>query len=240
MIAKQVSLSPHKFVGAALLPQNPDAEDLRDCVQEIDRCVTELGFRAVYLSPDPSGDRRSPGMDERYWDPVYERCQRHGIPIVVHGTNCTDPRLKSLPHNYQIGFVWEQFLATQLLAHGEVFERFPELKIVVCHCGGALDRFIKSDWHMPQKDRSKNLFFDTNALDLHFLEAAIKQRTPARMCFGTEVPGSGRAVRPETGRPGDDLVPIIGGFEFLSEDDKLIIFNKNPAHVCPGLGNLGR
>ena len=238
MIARQVSLSPDTFVGAAQLPQNAHAEDLRDCLPELDRCVNELGFKGVYLSPDPTGDRKSPGMDQRYWDPVYERCQHYGIPIIVHGTNCTDPRIATIPENYQIGFVWEQYLATQLLSHGEVFDRFPELKIVVCHCGGALDRFIKTDRHLSQKDLSKNLFFDTNALDLNFLEAAIKQRTPQRMCYGTEVPGSGPAIRPETGRPGDDLVPVIGGFEFLTEEDKLLIFNKNPAAVCPGLGAL--
>lgn len=238
-IAKQVSMAPTRFVGAAQLPQNPDAEDLSGCIPELERCVGELGFKAVYLSPDPSGDRRSPGMHTRYWDPVYAKCQELGIPIIVHGTNCTDPRLDIIPHNYQIGFVWEQYLATQLLSHGDVFQRFPELKICICHCGGALDRFIKTDHHLSQKDLSKNLFFDTNAPDLDFLQAAIKQRTPARMCFGTEVPGSGAAVRPETGRPGDDLVPVIGAFDFLTEKDKQTIFHDNPALVCPGLGALG-
>jgi predicted TIM-barrel fold metal-dependent hydrolase len=238
LIAKQVSLAPTRFVGAAQLPQNPDAPDLSGCIAELDRCYNELGFGAVYLSPDPSGDRRSPGMNTAYWDPVYARCQELGIPIIVHGTTCTDPRIDIIPQNYQIGFVWEQYLATQLLSHGDVFERFPDLKIVVCHCGGALDRWIKTDPHLSQKDRSKNLFFDTNAPELNFLEAAIKQRGPARMCFGTEAPGSGSAVRPETGRPGDDLVPIISSFDFLTEADKHTIFHHNPAHVCPGLGAL--
>jgi predicted TIM-barrel fold metal-dependent hydrolase len=240
MIAKQVSLAPDRFVGAAQLPQNALAEDLSHCVPELERCVHELGFKAVYLSPDPSGDRRSPGMHTRYWDPVYKKCEELDIPIVVHGTNCLDPRLDVIPHNYQIGFVWEQYLATQVLSHGDVFQRFPNLKVVVCHCGGSLDRFIKTDPHLSQKDLSKNLYFDTNAPDLNFLEAAIKQRTPARLCFGTEAPGSGAAVRPETGRPGDDLVPIIADFDFLTEADKITIFNENPAKVCTGLGQLGQ
>ncbi len=238
-IAKQVIMAPDRFVGAAQLPQNAHAEDLSDCVPELERCVHELGFKAVYLSPDASGDRANPGMNTAYWFPVYAKCQELGIPIIVHGTNCLDPRIDIIPQNYQIGFVWEQYLATQLLSHSDVFERFPELKVVICHCGGALDRFIKSDHHLSQRDVSKNLFFDTNALDLHFLEAAIKQRTPARMCFGTEAPGSGAAIRPETGRPGDDLVPVISSFDFLSEDDKVQIFHHNPGHVCPGLGHIG-
>jgi Amidohydrolase len=106
----------------------------------------------------------------------------------------------------------------------DVFERFPDLRVLVCHCGGALDRFIKSDPPPGPEDLSRNLFFDTNVLDLDFLEAAIKQQTPAQMCFGTDVPGSGRAGRPETARPEDDLVPVISSYPFLTEDDKVAIF----------------
>jgi predicted TIM-barrel fold metal-dependent hydrolase len=238
-IAKQCSLYPDRFLGAAQLPQNSAAPDLSHCLPELERAHKELGFVATYLSPDPAGQRTTPGMHEPYWYPVYEYCQKNGLPIIVHGTNSHDPRIGIIPQNYQIGFAVEQYIATQLLSHGDVFERYPELKVVVCHCGGALDRFIKTDHHLSQRDLSKNLFFDTNALDLNFLEAAIKQRGVSQTCFGTEVPGSGAAVRPETGRPGDDLVPIISGFDFLTEDDKLSIFNRNPLKVFPAFGRVG-
>lgn len=237
-IAKQCELFPERFLGAAMLPQISTAPDLSHCLPELERAHKELGFVAAYLSPDPAGQRTTPGMHEKYWDPVYAYCEKNDLPIIVHGTNSLDPRIGIIPQNYQIGFVTEQFLATQLLSHGDVFTRFPGLRVVVCHCGGALDRFIKTDPHLAQKDLSKNLFFDTNALDLNFLEAAIKQRGVSQTCFGTEVPGSGRAVRPETGRPGDDLVPVISNFPFLSEDDKIAIFNKNPQKVCPALGKV--
>ncbi|MGH3167736.1 MAG: hypothetical protein ACRDN0_17845, partial [Trebonia sp.] len=59
-----------------------------------------------------------------------------------------------------------------------------------------------------------------------------------RMLFGTEAPGSGRAVRPETGRTSDDLVPVISGFDFLTEEDKIAIFSANPARVVPALGKV--
>lgn len=235
-IAKQVMLHPDRFVGAAQLPQNAHADDLSHCLPELERCTNELGFKGVYLSPDPTGDRRSPGMDKPYWYPVYEACQKHGLPIVVHGTNCCDPRLDVIPANYQIGFVWEQYLATQLFLHSDVFDRFPELKVVICHCGGALDRFLPEDtMHIAPNPRVGNLWFDTNAPNPLFLETAIKQRGVQQTCFGTEVPGSGRAVSKATGRPGDDLVPVISGFQFLTEADKHAIFYANPAYVCPAL-----
>ena len=238
MIAHQCTVHPTRFAGAAMLPQNADAPDLKHCLPELEYCHNELGFAGAYLSPDPTGDRRSPGMDDPYWDPVYAYCEKHGLPIIVHGTNCTDPRLKTIPHNYQIGFVWEQYLATQLLSHGDVFKRFPGLKVVMCHCGGALDRFIKTDHHLGQQDLSKNLFFDTCVHDIDYLEAGIKQRTVKQIVFGTEVPGSGGALRPETGKQADDLVPIIGAMKFLSDKDKVDIFHHNVAKVCPALAKI--
>ena len=38
---------------------------------------------------------------------------------------------------------------------------------------------------------------------------------------------------PETGRSGDDLVPVIDSFSFLSEADKVQIFNGNPKKIVP-------
>jgi len=238
MIHQQCQLVPDRFLGAAMLPQHSDAPDLSNCLDELNRCVTELGFAAAYLSPDPGGRRTTPGMHEPYWYPVYARAEELGIPLIVHGTNSLDPRFRVVPHNYQLGFYTEQYLAGQFLSHGDVFERFPELKIIICHCGGGLDRFIPTDPHIAQKDLSENLFYDTCAYDLDFLEAAIKQRGVPRLLFGTEAPGSGRAVRPETGRTSDDLVPVISSFEFLTEDDKIKIFNENPARVVPALAKI--
>jgi hypothetical protein len=143
-----------------------------------------------------------------------------------------------VPHNYQLGFYTEQYLATQFLGHSDVFDRYPELKIVICHCGGGLDRFSKTDPHLPQKDLTKNLYFDTCAYEPLFLEAAIKQRGVPRMLFGTEAPGSGRHVNPETGLSGDNLVPILSGFDFLTEADRLYIMNTGPRTVFPQMAKL--
>lgn len=235
MIHQQCQFFPDRFVGACQLPQISAALDLSTCVEELRRCVQELGFGAAYVSPDPAGRGATPGMHESYWYPLYEAAQDLDVPLIVHGTNSLNPRFSAVPDNYQLGFITEQYLAVQFLRHSDVFERFPRLRIVVCHCGGALDRFIPTDPHISQRDVSNNLFFDTCGYDLIFLEAAIKQRGVDQMVFGTEAPGSGQTVRPENGKTCDDLVPVIDGFDFLSADDKLKIFNSRPARVVPAL-----
>jgi predicted TIM-barrel fold metal-dependent hydrolase len=237
-IAKQCECQPSRFLGAAMLPQISEADDLSNCLPELERCVTEYGFVAAYVSPDPGGERKTPGMHEPYWYPLYERCQTLGLPLIVHGTNCLDPRISFIRSNYQIGFVVEQFIATQILSHSDVFERFPELKVVVCHCGGALDRFIDAAGHRGRSDLSNNLFFDTCAYDADFLATAIKQWGVDRMLFGTEAPGSGATMNPKTGKSSDHLIEVIDAMEFLSEDDKLKIMNQNAAKVFPPLAKM--
>lgn len=241
-IALQCALYPDRFRGACQLPQNIHAPDASHCLEELRRCRTEYGFVGVYLSPDPEGRRNAPGLDDHWYDPLYAECESHAMPIVVHGTNCFDPRFKNVPHNYQLGFVAEQYWATQILSHGDVFDRFPGLKVVLCHCGGALDRWIPTDPHLAQRDLSSNLFFDTCAHDERYLECAIKQRGVAQMVFGTEAPGSGAAPRPSgsASRTGDDLVPVIAGFDFLTPEDKKAIFHDTPAALFPSMIGAAR
>jgi predicted TIM-barrel fold metal-dependent hydrolase len=166
-IAQQVSWYPDRFLGAAQLPQDSDAADATHMLATLEGAVKDHGFVAGYVSPDPKGHRTTPGLDTAYWYPLWEKAIELGVGIIIHGTNTVDDRHRSVvPESYQLGFVMEQYLATQLLSHGDTFERYPDLKIVICHCGGALNRFIKSDAHLAQKDLSNNLFFDTCAHDL--------------------------------------------------------------------------
>jgi predicted TIM-barrel fold metal-dependent hydrolase len=238
MIAQQCRFFPDRFLGACQLPQDATAPDSAHMLGELQRCVDEYGFVATYVSPDPDGKRTTPGLHEPYWYPLYEKCEELRLPIIVHGTNSQDRRYAVVPHNYQLGFVIEQYLATQFLGHSDVFDRFGALKVIVCHCGGALNRFIPTDAHLPQRDLSQNLFFDSCGYDVHFLEAAIKQRGVSQICFGVEAPGSGRAVRPETGRTCDDLIPVLRSFDWLSEEDRRNIVHHNPARVVPALAKV--
>ena len=218
VIARIVKLHPDRFRGMAQLPQSRD-KDTRNCLAEFERCIKELGFVGAYLNPDPAGDKQTPGVHEEYWYPLYEKAIQLDVPLMVHPSISYDKRLEIIPANYQMNNYLEEFVAMQLYSHSKVFETFPKLKIVICHCGGGLNRFIPTDHHVGKAGLNTNL------------EAAIKQRGVDQMLFGSESPGSGGAVRPETGKPSDDLIPIIDSLGFLSAEDKLKIFQKNPLKV---------
>lgn len=230
VIARIVNLHPDRFRGMAQLPQSKE-RDTRNCVAELERCVKELGFVGAYLNPDPAGDKQTPGVHEEYWYSLYEKAVELDVPLMVHPSITYDRRLEIIPANYQMNNYLEEFVAMQLYSHSNVFKVFPKLKIVICHCGGGLNRFIPTDKHVGQGDFSKNLFYDCCCYDLHYLEAAIKQRGVDQMLFGTESPGSGGAVRPENGRASDDLIPVIAELSFLNAEDKKKIFQINPLKV---------
>lgn len=263
VIHQHCRLHPDRFFGIAQLPQSRDL-DTSHCLEELERCVQELGFVGALVNPDPGGDRQTPGMDKEYWFPLYERAQQLQVPLIVHPSISRDPRIEVIPSNYQYNNLTEETLATLLLEHSNVFELFPHLKIIVCHCGGALRRTLavgsklrgrtvrasgeqgggsvgirvqrSDDEEAAEKDLSNNLFFDTCAYDPAFLEAAISQRGANRMLFGTEVPGTGtKVINPETERPSDDLLPVFDRMTFLSAQDKKNIFHDNALRVFPRL-----
>jgi predicted TIM-barrel fold metal-dependent hydrolase len=260
LIAQQCRLHPDRFVGVAQLPQNRD-QDTSNLVEELDRCVNELGFVAAILNPDPGGDRRTPGLNDAYWHPLYQRAEELDCTLIVHPSLTFDARVEGIPHAYQYNNLTEETLATLLLERFDVFDRFPRLRVVVCHCGGALRRQLERGrrsrgsviggsgergggqvgMSVRRRERETrthdaNLFFDTCAYDPDFLETAIKQRGIDQMVFGTEAPGSGTAVKnPETGRPSDDLVSVIERIAWLTAEERRKILHDNVLRVFPRL-----
>ena len=230
VIARIVKLHPDRFRGMAQLPQSKE-KDTRNCLPEFERSVKELGFVGAYLNPDPAGDKQTPGVHEEYWHPLYDKAVQLDVPLMVHPSTTYDKRLEVIPANYQMNNYLEEFVAMNLYMHSKIFQTFPKLKIVVCHCGGGLHRFIANDHHVGQGDFSKNLFYDCCVYDVNYLEAGIKQRGVDQILFGTESPGSGGAIRPDTNRASDDMIPVIDSLAFLSAEDKLKILQKNPLKV---------
>ena len=71
---KIVQARPDVFLGSCQLPQRADEKDTEHCLEELERCVTELGFVAAYLSPDINGKGNTPPMNTPYWYPLYAKC----------------------------------------------------------------------------------------------------------------------------------------------------------------------
>lgn len=242
VIAQSVKLHADRFVGIAQLPQNGKLTT-KNCVEELNRAVGALGFVGAIVNPDPGADGETPGMQDEYWYPLYERAEQLGAVLMIHASASHRPQVWGIPQNYQLGNVVGQFMASVQLEHSRVFQDFPNLHVFVCHMGGALNRFLGNDEHHyfgNHPGAKNNLWFDTCVHDRSFMQTAFHQKGVDRIMFGTEAPGAGsRARRAESegpklaGRPADDLVPVVASLESLSETDKINVFHNNATKFFP-------
>jgi 4-oxalmesaconate hydratase len=84
LIKRCVDLYPDVFAGVCMLPQNPKA-DLTGSIEELARCVTELGFIGCNLNPDPSGGFwKEPPLTDKWWYPLYEKMVELDVPGMIH------------------------------------------------------------------------------------------------------------------------------------------------------------
>jgi 4-oxalmesaconate hydratase len=82
----------------------------------------------------------------------------------------------------------------------------------------------------------KRFWFDTCLHNKKSLELLFDVVGADRCLFATERPGSGAAIDASTGRPFDDLKPIIDSIETLTPKDKNSIYEGNARQLFNRLG----
>ena len=235
VIYRQTQMYPGKFFGVASLPQVA-GDPIERALPELVRCVNELGFVGCLLNPDPyeNSGVEPPALGDRYWYPLYEKLCELDVPAHIHTASSRSERA-----SYSVHLINEGTIAILGLLNSDVFKDFPNLKIVVSHGGGAipyqLGRFdapsLRGRGATRFRDRLKLLYFDTVLYTAPALELLIKTVGPDRCLFGSECPGVGSAVDPDSGHTMDHIKPHIESFDWLSQADREKIFAGNARKV---------
>jgi len=130
-LAETIARHPSRFAGlAAVAPQDPKA-----AAAEIERAVGELGLNGVVIN---SHTRNEYLDDEKFW-PIFEAAQGLGAAIYIHprspSAQMAGPYKRFGLETGIYGFQAETGLhAIRLICSG-VFDRFPNLTIVLGHLG---------------------------------------------------------------------------------------------------------
>lgn len=133
-LAEIVQAHPDRLLGAAQLPM----QDLDAALDELTRCVRDLGLSAPYIDTDPGRTLDDPALDD-FWATAVDL----DVPVFVHpsplGANgpADDPRLRRFDLDLLFGFAYDETLAVAALVFGGVLERHPRLDVCVSHGGGA-------------------------------------------------------------------------------------------------------
>jgi 4-oxalmesaconate hydratase len=245
-IARTVKMHPTRFRGVGALPQQA-GRPVDSLFDEIKRVTEELGFVGVLINPDPGeGSGKTPPLGDPYWYPLYERLCELDLPGHIHSGNCCNGR-----ETYDEHFIAEESLAITSIYRAGVFDRFPSLKLLVSHGGGAIPyqvgrwrshrELARAARKIPKEaptfdDILKTFWFDTVVHNKGSLELLFDVVGADRCCFGTERPGSGGGTDPATGRPLDDLKPVIESIASLSDADRKGVFEDNARRLFTRLG----
>lgn len=235
LIAEFVKCFPDRFRGVAGLPQFMDEPLELRAIPELRRCVNDLGFVGCLINPDATeGLGDPPGMGDPYWHPLYEAMVELDVPGLIHSASSCSER-----ESYTLKFLNEETISIVSLLGAKTLDRFPGLKIVVAHGGGAIPyqmgRF--RSWNVRKGEKEtfdeqlKKLYFDTCNYSEEAMELLLKVAGTDNVMFGTEKPGTGSARNPLTGRDYDDMKPVIEGLGWLTEEQKKNIFECNCRRV---------
>jgi 4-oxalmesaconate hydratase len=243
IIHRVCSLYPQNFIGVCQLPQSPGV-DPASCVDELVRCVEELGFVGCNLNPDPSdGYWTDPPMTNRHWYPLYEKLAELDVPAMIHVSGSCNPNFHGTGAHYLNGDT--TFFMQMIL--GDLLKDFPTLKFIVPHGGGAVPyhwgryRGIAQDAGRPAPEElMANIWFDTCVYHQKGVETLVEVMGPENVIFASEMIGAVRGVDARTGRYFDDTKPYVDALN-LSEADRQTIFEGNALKAYPRLAKkLGR
>jgi gamma-resorcylate decarboxylase len=145
-LAEIVAAHPDRYAGFAALPM----QDVGAAVAELDRAVQTLGFNGALVNGYSSLGRLDSGVyyDDPRYDSLWERFSSLGVPLYLHPRNpLPDQRRIYEGREQLLGPTWafgaETAVHALRMLIGGVFDRFPELTVVLGHLGELLPFAIR-------------------------------------------------------------------------------------------------
>ena len=101
LIGRIAKLMPDRFSAVCQLPQSPGVPPT-EWVDELDRCVNELGFVACNINPDISGGAQpfTPSVGDEWWYPLWEKMVQLDVPGTIHASATLNPAFHVTSSHY--------------------------------------------------------------------------------------------------------------------------------------------
>jgi 4-oxalmesaconate hydratase len=238
LIHRVVGLYPEHFIGVCQLPQSPGVPIERS-IDELKRCVLELGFVGCNLNPDPSGGHwTSEPLTDKSWYPFYEAMIELDVPAMVHVSASTNRNFHATGAHY----INADTTAFMQLLQGDLFADLPQLRLVIPHGGGAVPfhwgryRGLADMLGQPELDDHvmNNVFFDTCVYHQRGIDLLFDVIDTDNLLFGSEMVGAVRGIDPRSGHYFDDTRRYVDALP-LSDEDRANVYEHNVRRVYPRL-----
>jgi 4-oxalmesaconate hydratase len=235
LVARVAALFPQHFAAVCQLPQTPGGS-LEGAVGELRRCVQTLDFVGCNLNPDPSGGFwTAPPLTDAYWFPLYEVMVELDVPAMVHVSSSCNDSFHALGAHY----LNADTTAFMQLLEGDLFGRFPSLRLVIPHGGGAVPyhwgRYrglaMRNGWQDPA-ELLRNVFFDTCVYHQPGIDLLLEVVPEDNVLFASEMLGAVRGADPGTGIEWDDTRQYVDAAG-LTDQQRRKVFEGNARRVYP-------
>lgn len=189
---------PGRFAAFAALP----CQDPERAAEELQRCVTGLGFVGAMVNGHTNGVY----LDDPRFEALWERLESLGVPLYLHPTFPPETPAVLAGHPGLAGPAWGWGMETAShalrLVSGGVFDRHPGAALILGHMGEglpfALDR-LDDRWAVLQHERPlrhapshyvrSNMYITTaGAESPHALQCALAAMGPERVLFSVDYP----------------------------------------------------
>ena len=236
LVHRVSELFPENFAAVAQLPQTP-AGGLDGVVAELRRTVTELGFVGCNVNPDPSGTWAGKPVTDESWFPLWEAVEELDVPAMVHVSTACNPNFHTLGAHY-LNADTSVFMQ---LVQSDLFERFPRLRLVIPHGGGAVPyhwgRYRGLAMRLGRPDPAgllRNVFFDTCVYHQAGIDLLTRVIPTRNVLFASEMMGAVRGGDPKTGVAWDDTRQYVD-HAGLSPEQEADVYEHNARRVYPAL-----
>ncbi|MCL5263925.1 MAG: amidohydrolase [Chloroflexi bacterium] len=223
---------PKRFWCLASVPLG----NVEHALRELDRAINQLGMNGVIVGSNIDGRP----LNSPEFEPFWAACNRMKLTVTMHPM---PPLGSELMFEYglapMVGFIFDSTLAAARMAYDGIFERYPDMKLVLPHLGGAIpyivERLDNGFRAIPDcrerisrlpSEYLKNVYYDT-----------VSFHAPALMCAYHTV-GVDRIVM------GSDYPHIIGHIDRavtsieeldIPDEDKEKIFSGNALKMLTNL-----
>lgn len=194
-LAEIVTRRPDRFAAATMVPLQ--AAEL--AADELRYAITELKHRAVQIGARIEEE----GLDVPALDPFWRAAEELNVPVIVHPADLSvPPRIRRLFLHILVGNPSEMTYAAAALMLGGVFDRFPQLRVLLVHGGGCVPyqfgRIERGRVAAPPFARgpvkhgldryAANLYYDTILHDDAALNYLIRRVGAAHVALGSDYP----------------------------------------------------
>ena len=213
-----------RFVGSAQAP----ILDGKTALDELHRAIADLGLRGVTITSQVKGL----SLDSPKFYEFYETVCALDVPVFVHPALVPTgyEHLKDYDLPRVLGREVDLTVATTRLIAGGVFDRFPNLKIVMAHFGGGIaavkERLVGKGYRFgtlkkPFADYFDMVYFDMAGFEggMAALHCALQAIRPERLVFASDYPQDFTGVNTDTGKGMAELKNYIDAVRHLALDE---------------------